>query len=74
MESFDREKVKEYLQRLETLSSLLSSCVEEAEDCVSYAPVESCEKFMKSLTDDLRKNLQSVREAIDYWKYELQEE
>lgn len=74
MENFDRERAKEYLRRLESLSQMIYACAEEAEECVGYAPMEGCERFMKALMEDLRKNLESVREAIDYWKYQLQEE
>ncbi len=74
MENFDRERVREYLQRLESLSQMLYACAEEAEECASYAPVEGCERFMKGLTEDLKKNLESVKEAVEYWNYQLQEE
>ncbi len=74
MENFDRDRVKEYLRRLENLSQMLYACAEEAEECIGYAPVEGCERFMKDLNNDLRKSLQSLVEAIDYWKYQLQEE
>ncbi|MCS7308404.1 MAG: hypothetical protein NZ526_07645 [Aquificaceae bacterium] len=73
MEKLDRERLQEYITKLESLRGLLSACAEEAEECMSFAPVQACESMLRDILTNIREKSQSVQEAIEYWQYQLEE-
>ncbi|MDW8096003.1 MAG: hypothetical protein RMI51_04310 [Aquificaceae bacterium] len=67
------EKLQEYLQKLESLRGLLNACESEAEECLGLAPSEACHKMIEELISSIKDRDNYLREAVEYWRHQLEE-
>lgn len=71
MDNIDIEKVKNYIRGLELLKAKNEELLKEIESVAKHAPVEGCERFMKSMYDSLKQNSENIKGAIEYWQEEI---
>ncbi len=68
---FDRQKVKAYIEGLKLLKAKNDELLKEIESVAKHAPVEGCERFMKSMYDSIKQNSDNISGAIEYWEGEI---